>query len=499
MVTLRVVKRTGHGALLWQIFTALPMAGAGFNRLVQRGSLQLAIWWRLQITFAISATLQAVVWTSSALSMEVVAMSDRSVAGTTDQIADDTEDWMPLLSMQALPEPRVMDGEIWQEFADAVRRMSHVVDRAPSDPLSRAAGFRYLARYIAAGVRLCIEYGDPYYPELVRMVDCTMPWGNDNPDCLYLYTQLPGANPAGGGPRYRISGYLGTATDFDIQIVRGHYSDGRPRGWELVSELNTDSLSVAANGNVEIVISPDEQPGNWLRLGTGLQFLQIRQYTGDWERENPADLIIERTDAPYPPPATDSTTVADQLDLLKQWISTGLRQWETMARKIMNLPANTTIQPAAPSAGVGHVGQSYGDGHFVCEPEKAVILEVRPPKCRYWSVVLCDPFWESIDFATRQSSLNHTQARPDTDGVVRMILAHVDPGVPNWLDVGGHREGTIAVRYFAAESRPPVEAKAVKLAELRNHLPADTPEVSPAERAERLAARRRAAWRRYRR
>jgi hypothetical protein len=97
-------------------------------------------------------------------------------------------------------------------------------------------------------------------------------------DCLYLYTQLAGANPLpGGGPRYRVSGYLGTATDFDIQVVPSHYADGRPRDWELASELNSDSLSVDADRNVEIVISPDEQPGNWLRLGTGLQFLQIRQ------------------------------------------------------------------------------------------------------------------------------------------------------------------------------------------------------------------------------
>jgi len=28
------------------------------------------------------------------------------------------------------------------------------------------------------------------------------------------------------------------------------------------------------------------------------------------------------------------------------------------------------------------------------------------------------------------------------------VIAHEDPGVPNWLDTGGHREGTIFWRYL---------------------------------------------------
>jgi hypothetical protein len=58
----------------------------------------------------------------------------------------DVEDWMPLLAMQSVPDPRVMDGEIWEELTDAVRMLSKIVDRAPADPMSRAAGFRYVAR-----------------------------------------------------------------------------------------------------------------------------------------------------------------------------------------------------------------------------------------------------------------------------------------------------------------------------------------------------------------
>ena len=88
-------------------------------------------------------------------------------------------------------------------------------------------------------------------------------------------------------------------------------------------------------------------------------------------------------------------------------------------------------------------------------------------------------------------STTHTR-RPTTTGVVRLVLAHVNPGVPNWLDVAGHREGALCVRYLLAGARPPVEVRTVKLAELRNHLAADTPALSPADRAKMLAARQHA-------
>jgi hypothetical protein len=77
----------------------------------------------------------------------------------------------------------------------------------------------------------------------------------------------------------------------------------------------------------------------------------------------------------------------------------------------------------------------------------------------------------------------------DTDGVFRAVIAHTDPGVPNWLDTAGHPVGLIAARYFRAETTPVPTMRTVPLAALRDHLPADTLKVTPAQRQESLRAR----------
>jgi hypothetical protein len=73
------------------------------------------------------------------------------------------------------------------------------------------------------------------------------------------------------------------------------------------------------------------------------------------------------------------------------------------------------------------------------------------------------------------------------------VIAHVDPGVPNWLDVAGLPSGVIQLRWNRASDHPDPQVTKVPLAEVRSHLPADTPVVTPAERAESLRVRRRGA------
>jgi hypothetical protein len=121
-----------------------------------------------------------------------------------------------------------------------------------------------------------------------------------------------------------------------------------------------------------------------------------------------------------------------------------------------------------------------------------------PGRVRYWNIQLNDPLWNSIDWFNHQSSLNAAQAVLDTDGRFRAVISLEDPGVPNWLDPGGHEEGSLMLRWTEASSGPEPTLKLVKLAELRAHLPEDTPTVSFELRQESLRKRRRGAQLRHR-
>ena len=62
----------------------------------------------------------------------------------------------------------------------------------------------------------------------------------------------------------------------------------------------------------------------------------------------------------------------------------------------------------------------------------------------------------SADYRYRLSSLNSEQAVLEDDGSVVIVVSHRDPGIPNWLDTGGHTIGLMPQRWVEADkSRTP--------------------------------------------
>ena len=407
-------------------------------------------------------------------------------------------------------DPRLTSGQAWNEFCEKLLKARALVmgEGVPDAPRDRAEGFRYLTRFLAAGINSCVALGDPDYPVFGRMMDHTMPWGLDAPDCLYLYASVR------GDASYRISGQLGSANHMDIQVNFGHFANGDISTWGTISSTRGAELATHEDGSFELLLSPEQEStsrsgstskpssaGNWLAMRADAEFVLLRQYFNDWETERPADLIIERIGAKWPPPPPRTDQVADRLEQLSMWLERGGALWEKMSRAYLAMPLNSLVVhlPRDSDERAGMAGQAYGMGNFQCEPDEAVIVEYTPPPCHHWSFSLANYYWESIDFATRQSSLNGHQAVLDSDGVFRGVIAHRDPGVANWLDPGGHTRGSIAARFLLATSAPEPQMRKVPFAALHASLPSDTAFVSIAERAERLARRRRAVWLRYRR
>jgi hypothetical protein len=391
----------------------------------------------------------------------------------------------------------VLSGALWSELCrtlEAAREQLRDPD-FPDDPADEPEYLRYLLRFFASGIESCIEHQDPDHPEFTRMMDLNRRWGLDSPDHLYLFAPVCGENT------YRIHGEPGTANLVDLQVNEGHFALGSVGAVRTIGSLALDDMVRERDGSLVVTLGGGSPGPNHIALTEEARFVQVRQVFADWEREQPADLVIERVGGPVLRPRVDAGQIHERIELLRTWMTKGGALWRDMSKLMLSLPPNTLRIPDVEQSGEqgGLKGQAYGLGCFACEPDEAVILEWQPPPCRHWSVSLATWWWEAIDFAARQSSLNHTQAQLDSDGRFRGVIAHQDPGVPNWLDAAGHRRGTLIARFVLAERAPEPSHRVVKLADLRDALPADTPEVSPADREAVLERRRYAVWRRFRR
>jgi len=135
--------------------------------------------------------------------------------------------------------------------------------------------------------------------------------------------------------------------------------------------------------------------------------------------------------------------------------------------------------------------------YWMLPADEALIIRVRPPEAQYWAVEFGNYWWETMDYRYRLASTNCHHATLEDDGELIVVVSHDDPGLPNWLDPSGHSEGYVTYRWMLADNYPVPQCQQVKRAALFDHLPASVKRISPDERREQLAGRRRGIVKRF--
>ena len=109
------------------------------------------------------------------------------------------------------------------------------------------------------------------------------------------------------------------------------------------------------------------------------------------------------------------------------------------------------FDPAVAAAAHGDPNIAYYHGYWELAPDEALVIEATPPRCDYWNFQVNNWWMESLDYRHHRIALNHHEAQLEADGSVRLVLAHEDPGVANWLETTGIRSFNIAIRAVKAE------------------------------------------------
>jgi hypothetical protein len=118
-------------------------------------------------------------------------------------------------------------------------------------------------------------------------------------------------------------------------------------------------------------------------------------------------------------------------------------------------------------------------------PDDALIVEFDAHD-GLWMITNMGAFFTSMDFLYRPVSYTPSRASTDRDGKVRLVLAHDDPGVHNWLDTQGFERGNLTYRHMLDGQPAILNTQLVARAQLDDVLPPDTKRVTSAERTAAL-------------
>jgi hypothetical protein len=365
-----------------------------------------------------------------------------------------------------MPTPPKVLAEAYEGWLDAQRKALEWMTslEQPGTDQDWAEGYRWLTRIAALCQDWVLEKEDPLRPTLFRNQDESRKLIVDNPDVNYWFVAVRPEHA------YRLFGNRGTAPyiGFTIgtDVIRG--AQGRTG---TLAQHDIDQFEVSPDGDFEILCAaerPAGHTGNFMALPPGTAQIAVRETFTNRGSQRAAVLKIERLGAPAPPPRAEPEVIAEKLRAMTRYLlviaQTCTLLWRSSAanrNRIVGVAGAQHVKKQANEVDThSDTDMVYMGGRFELAPGEALRVTIRRPPNPfvYWGLVLVNPWMESYDYRYATTHLSNGTAVPDANGDWTLVVAPEDPGVPNWLDTGGRREGFLLLRWVLAGEAPPQPA-----------------------------------------
>jgi hypothetical protein len=353
----------------------------------------------------------------------------------------------------------------WTDLLDGLGRLDGIFldgPRAVGDEQAVVEGYRMLTTGLSVALDVYL-YADPGRP---AFVDVNTPfrrdrsWGGDNTDAYYALAALDPSR------RYRVRGQRGDSTYFSLTV----YNEPGPGQWSnrVVGIVNDSDLDIDGDGRFSFLMGPsrpDGYVGPFIELTDDTHVAFTRDYQLDPATGRRVTWEIECLDRPGPLTRTDAATAA-ALRAALTWVQTlfvtvplAVAPRDAPQSLGHNTPqlANEFADPyQVPDANFGWSARDacYAFASYRIEPGEALVITHRPPDCRFWNLVVWNPFLATEVLSDARTSVNNGAARPNADGTVTIVVAHDDLTHPNAVSTAGHNDGALAFRWFLADRTP---------------------------------------------
>lgn len=378
--------------------------------------------------------------------------------------------------------------EAWRDLCRRLERAGEALLEPPfpQSDRDRAEGFDHLARQLLCWLGWSTGYGDPGAPSFMRQNDLVLQWGGPNVDNIYRHARIDPTK------RYRITGRMHSCEQFVLALRAGFMHQPK---WGTLTEITASSLGINAGSDIRMLLGPGDPSEGYIPIPDDAIMVSLREYYFEWSADEPATFAIECLDS-------DGVAPVEPVDLVTRFseaasgVELSMSHWN---RYLLDYRAaghdNTFSEPIKVAKGLDAARYSFCFWNL--GPDDALLVHTTVPDAAYWSLQTYRLGWfRAGDFASHVTSLNHRQITRSTAGTVHAVVAHRDPGTPNWIDTEGRSEGMLSYRWFWGTDNPTVSTQVVRHSDVRANLPAGTPRVSVEARADEIAARRaHASWR----
>ena len=318
-------------------------------------------------------------------------------------------------------------------------------DRALTDEQSVLEGYKWMFSILQVALDTQV-WADAANPRFVEIVGPYKKWGGDNSDAFYVHAPIDPART------YRVRGLRGDAVYFSLTVYGGP-RDGR-YSERIVGSANDRTVDIGADGSFEIVLGPERPAGYdgaFIRLDDDAVVAITRDYLIDPVHDRRLEWHIESVDPP-------ATWREDDADLARRFraAATWLREQSAMVPLPLGEP--NVIDPPYPVPGKTF-GWAAGDaayamGSYELAPGEVLVIDGTSPECAFWNLCLWNPFMHTYNYDYERVTINGGQVAYNSDGSWTIVVAHEDPGHPNFVSTAGHDRGRIWLRWFYPSATP---------------------------------------------
>jgi hypothetical protein len=356
---------------------------------------------------------------------------------------------------EALTPPDSESRKAFGELLDLLRELSERYagpEWLVLEPDDVGEALRAVLHLLEAALATRVE-SSPAHPWLREFPLPTRKFLGDNADAIYFETAISPDHA------YRLRGNMAGAAYVSITIEAGAADGGFSQSTAGV--INDSEFDIAVDGSFEIRLGGEPAPRNWLALPANASRITTRHY---FEDEVPAparprhvDFQIEVLDPGPPPDAPNDANVAAAIRRVARFMKSSTLEMGPPPREsqpdfVSRVP-NEFVKPVKPGEfALAAADAAYSMAPFMIPPGQALLIEGRwPEDCRSANVCLWNRHMQTFDYLNRQVTLNRRQTKLEANGRFRIVIAHEDPGLPNWLDTEGRAFGLVFFRYMLPE------------------------------------------------